>query len=67
MQNTPKSLKLEEKVYFRDSNKRLHNEFARDDTTILLYGCTTWTLTKPMEKKLDFNYTRMLRAILNKS
>ena len=34
---------------------------------ILLYGCTTWTLTKPMEKKLDGNYSRMLRAILNKS
>ena len=34
---------------------------------ILLYGCTTWTLTKRLEKKLDSNYTRMLRAILNKS
>ena len=35
--------------------------------SILLSGCTTWTLTKHMEKKLDDNYTRMLRAILNKS
>ena len=35
--------------------------------SVLLYGCTTWTLTKRMEKKLDGNYTRMLRAILNKS
>ena len=35
--------------------------------SILLYGCTTWMLTKHMEKKLDGNYTRMLRAILNKS
>ena len=35
--------------------------------SILLYGCTTWTLTKRQEKKLDGNYTRMLRAILNKS
>ena len=34
---------------------------------ILLYGCTTWTLTKRLEKKLDSNYTRMLRAILNKT
>ena len=33
----------------------------------LLYGCTTWMLTKRMEKKLDSNYTRMLQAILNKS
>ena len=35
--------------------------------SILLYGCTTWTLTKRTEKKLDENCTRMLRAILNKS
>ena len=35
--------------------------------SILLYGCTTWTLTKRLEKKLDGNYTRMLRAISNKS
>ena len=28
---------------------------------------TTWMLTKRLEKKLDSNYTRMLRAILNKS
>ena len=34
---------------------------------ILLYGCTTWTLTKRLEKKIDGNYIRMLRAILNKS
>ena len=36
-------------------------------TSILLYGCTTWILTKRLEKKLDGLYTRMLRAILNKS
>ena len=35
--------------------------------SILLYGFTTWTLTKRLEKKLDGNYTRMLRAILNRS
>ena len=35
--------------------------------SILLYECMTWTLTKRLEKKLDGNYTRMLRAILNKS
>ena len=34
--------------------------------SILLYGCTTWALTKRLKKKLDGNYTRMLRAILNK-
>ena len=35
--------------------------------SIMLYGCTTWTQTKRLEKKLDGNYTRILRAILNKS
>ena len=35
--------------------------------SILLYGCTTWTLTKRLEKRLNGNYTRILRAILNKS
>ena len=35
--------------------------------SILLYGCTAWTLTKQLKKKLDGNYTRMLRTILNKS
>ena len=35
--------------------------------SILLYGCTTWMLTKRLEKKLDGNYTRILRAVLNKS
>ena len=35
--------------------------------SILLCGCTTWTLTKRLEKKLDGNYTRMLQTILNKS
>ena len=43
------------------------NFFQAAIVSILLYGCTTWTLTKRMEKKLDGNYTRMLRAILNKS
>ena len=35
--------------------------------SVLLFGCTRWTLTKRMEKKLDSNYTKMLRVILNKS
>ena len=41
--------------------------FQAPVASILLYGCTTWTPTKRLEKKLDGNYTRMLRAILNKS
>ena len=35
--------------------------------SILLYGCTTWMQTKRMEKKLNGNYTRILRTVLNKS
>ena len=34
---------------------------------LIYFGCTAWTLRKRLEKKLDGNYTRMLRAILNKS
>ena len=41
--------------------------FQAEVVSILLYGCTTWTLTKRLEKKLDSHYTRMQRATLNKS
>ena len=49
------------------ADKRKCNFFHATVMLILLYGCTTWTLTKRLEKKLDGNYTRMLWAILNKS
>ena len=49
------------------TNKMKHSFFQAVVILILLYGCTTWTLTKRLEKKLDGNYTRILRAILNKS
>ena len=49
------------------TDKMKRSFFQAVVTSILLYGCTTWTLTKRLEKKLDGNYTRMLRAILNKS
>ena len=48
-----------------DKMKRIF--FQAAVVSILLYRCTSWTLTKRLEKKLDGNYTRMLRAILNKS
>ena len=35
--------------------------------SVLLYGSSTWTLTKSMEKSLDGTYTRMLRMVLNVS
>ena len=49
------------------TDKMKHSFFQAAVVSILLYGCTTWTLSKRLEKKLDGNYTRMLRAILNKS
>ena len=49
------------------TNKRKCSFFQTAVISILLYGCTTWMLTERLEKKLDSNYTRMLRAILNKS
>ena len=49
------------------TDKMKRSFFQAAVVSILLYGCTTCTLTKRLEKKLDGNYTRMLRAILNKS
>ena len=49
------------------TDKMKHSFFQAAVVSILLYGCTTWMLTKRMENSLDGNYTRMLRAILNKS
>ena len=49
------------------TDKMKRSFFQAAAVPILLYGCTTWTLTKRLEKKLDVNYTRMLRTILNKS
>ena len=49
------------------TDKMQRSFFQAAVVSILLYGCTTRTLTKRMEKKLDGNYTRMLREILNKS
>ena len=49
------------------TDKMKRSFFQAVVVSILLYGCTTWMLTKRLEKKLDGNYTRMLRAILNKS
>ena len=48
------------------TDKMKRSFFQAAVASILLCGCTTWTLTKRLEKKLDGNYTRMLRAILNK-
>ena len=49
------------------TDKMRHSFFQAAVLSILPYGCTTWTLKKRLEKRLDGNYTRMLQAILNKS
>ena len=49
------------------TDKMKRSFFQAAVASILLSGCITWTLIKRLEKKLDGNYTRMLRAILNKS
>ena len=55
-------------IWKSDLTKKMKCSFFQAAiVSILLYGCTTWTLTKRLEKKLDGNYTRMLWAILNKS
>ena len=49
------------------TDKMKRSFFQAAIVSILLYGCTTWSLTKRLEKELDGNYVRMLWAILNKS
>ena len=44
------------------TDKMKRSFFQAVVASILLYGCTTWTLKKRLEKKLGGNYTRMLRA-----
>ena len=51
------------KSYLPDNLKR--NFFRAVVESVLVYGSSTWTLTKLLEKKLDGTYTRMLRAALN--
>ena len=49
------------------SDKIKFSFFQATVVSILLYCCTTWTLTKHMEENLYVNCTRMLQAVLNKS
>ena len=55
-------------IWKSDLTDRMKRSFFQAAVVlILLYECTTWTLSKRLEKKLDRNYSRMLRAILNRS
>ena len=48
-------------IWTSDLTDKMKRSFFQASTvSILLYGCTTWTLIKRVEKKLDGNYTRML-------
>ena len=50
-------------IWKSDLSVRLkRNFFQAAVMLILLYGYTTWTVTKRIEKKQDGNCTRMLRA-----
>ena len=42
------------------------NLFRATVESVLIYGSISWSLTKSLEKRLNGNYTRMLRAILNR-
>ena len=42
------------------TDKMKRSFFQAAVVSILLYGCTTWTLIKRREKNLDGNYTRIL-------
>ena len=42
------------------TEKMKRSFFQAAVVSILLYGCTTWMLTKWLERKLDGNYTGML-------
>ena len=46
------------------TDKMKHSFFLAAVVSILLYGCTTWTLTKRLEKKQDGNYTSNIEQVL---
>ncbi len=49
-------------IWKSDLTDKIKRSFFQADVVSI-----TWTLTKRLKKRLDGNYTRMLRAILNKS
>ena len=55
-------------IQISDHSDQIKQEFFQAIAmTVLLYGCTTWTLMKCLKNKLDGNYIRILHAVLNKS
>ena len=51
----------------RQPAKMKRNFFRATVEYVLIYGYVSWILTKALDKRLNGNYTRMLRAILNRS
>ena len=47
-----------------DDMKR--NFFRATVESVLIYGSVNWTQTKSLQKRLNENYTRILRDILNR-
>ena len=52
---------------FRLPDNMKRNFFRATVESVLIYGSVSWTLTNSLEKRLNGNYTRMLRSILNRS
>lgn len=53
-------------IWKSDLPHNLKRDFFRAIVeSVLLYGSSSWALTKCLESKWDSTYTRMLRAILN--
>ena len=67
--NCPNTLKSDKNYQASSQNfTQIKRGFFQAATMyVLLYGRTTCTLTKLLEKKLDGNYTMILRALLDTS
>ena len=51
-------------IWKSDFSDKINRDFYQAvAVSILLYRCTTWVLTKRLEKRLDANNTRMLYAV----
>ena len=48
-------------------DKLKHDFFESIAVSVPLDECTTWSLTKSVEKKLNVNYSRIVHAVSNKS
>ena len=50
-------------IWKSDLTDKMKRSFSQAAVvSILLHGCTTWTLTKWLEKKLDGNYTKNVES-----